>query len=364
MTNQLFSPIQLRDLVIANRTTVSAMCQYAAEDGNANDWHLMHYGQMAIGAAALLITESTHVSPSGRISPRCLGLYSDDNEAALKRVVDFCRRYGTAKLGIQLGHSGRKGSTHPPLLGGKPLTAAEGAWQTHGASAIGYGDWPAPVMLDRSGLERVKAEFVTATERSERIGFDLVELHCGHGYLLHQFVSPLSNQREDDYGGTLENRLRFPLEVFQACRAAWPQEKPMGVRFSATDWVEGGFHPDEAIELAKALKSFGCDFVDVTSGGLDPRQKIAVGPGYQVPFAEKVRRETGMVTMAVGMITGPHQAAQIIAEGKADMVAMARAVMDDPRWMWHAARDLGVEIDYPDQYIRCSPAYWKTDRRA
>jgi NADPH2 dehydrogenase len=360
MASQLFTPLSLRQLTIANRTVVSAMCQYIAEDGNANDWHLMHYGQLSMGASALLITEATHVSAEGRITPNCLGLYNDDNEAALKRVVDFCQQHGVAKMAVQLGHAGRKASTHRPLDGGKPVATAEGGWQTLGPSATGYGDWPASQPLDEAGLARVKQEFVDATIRADRIGFDLVELHGGHGYLLHQFVSPLSNQRNDAYGGSLEGRLRFPLEVFDACRAVWPADKPMGMRFSATDWVEGGFTLEEAVVYAQQLKDRGCDFVDVTTAGLDPRQKITVGPGYQVPFAERIKAETGLPTMAVGMIYEAEQAEAIIANGQADMIAMARAVMDDPRWMWHAARTLGAEAPYPDQYIRCSPATWRT----
>ena len=360
MASQLFSPLSLRQLTIANRTVVSAMCQYVASNGNANDWHLMHYGQLSMGAAALLITEATHVSAEGRISPNCLGLYNDENAAALKRIVDFCKQYGVAKLGVQLAHAGRKASTHRPLDGGKPVAAADGGWPTVGPSATGYGDWPAASALDDAGLALVKQEFVAATLRAETLGFDLVELHGGHGYLLHQFVSPLANQRNDGYGGSLDGRLRFPLEVFEACRAVWPKEKPMGMRFSATDWVDGGFDLDQAIVYAQGLKDLGCDFVDVTTAGLDPRQKITVGPGYQVPFAERIKAATGLPTMAVGMIYEAAQAEAIIANGQADMIAMARAVMDDPRWMWHAARELGAEAPYPAQYIRCSPSTWRT----
>lgn len=358
MGSHLFSPIDYRGLTLDNRIAVSAMCQYAAEDGSANDWHLMHYGSLSMGAGGLLITEATHVSAEGRISPNCLGLYSDANEAAIKRFVDFCKTYGTAKLGIQIAHSGRKGSTRPPGAGGKPMAGTEGGWETVGPSPVGYADWPAPRALDDSGLARVKAEFVETTRQADRIGFDLAELHGGHGYLLHQFVSPLSNQRTDGYGGSLENRLRYPLEVFEACRAVWPEDKPFAVRFSATDWVDGGFTPEEAVVYASELRALGCDFIDVTTGGLDPRQKIEVGPGYQVFLAEKVKKEAGIDTMAVGMIVTPEQADTIVASGQADMVALARGIMDNPRWAWHAAQALGETIGYPSQYARCAPEKW------
>ena len=358
--SQLFSALTMRDVTFNNRIVVSPMCQYISEDGSANDWHLMHLGQFAMGAGGLVITEATHVSPEGRISPKCLGLYSDDNERTLKHVVDFCKRHGVAKIGTQLAHAGRKASTKPPLLGGGPLADDEGPWTTVAPSAVGYADWPSPQALDDAGLAKVKADFVAATERSVRIGFDLIEMHGGHGYLLHQFLSPLSNQRNDRYGGSIEGRMQFPLEVFQACRAVWPEHLPMGIRLSATDWVDGGLTVEETIEVAKAMKAAGCDFVDVTSGGLHPDQKNSVGPGYQVPFAERVRKEASITTMAVGMITDPTQAEEIVASGQADMVAIARGMMDDPHWAWHAAQRLGVETEYPDQYLRCRPDVWRT----
>lgn len=359
MTSHLFSPMSLRDMALSNRITVSPMCQYVSDDGSANDWHLMHIGQYAMGAGGLVIMEATHVSPEGRISPRCLGLYSDENEATIKRVVDFCKQYGVAKMGTQLAHAGRKASTKPPLDGGGPLDADENPWTTVGPSAVAFGNWPAPKALDDAGLKEVKQQFIDATIRSERIGFDMIEFHGGHGYLMHQFVSPLSNQRTDGYGGSLENRLRFPLEVFESCRAVWPTGKPMGVRFSATDWVEGGFNDDEAVVYAKELKALGCDYIDVTTGGLDPRQKIEVGPGYQVRFSDRIRREVDIPTMAVGMITDPHQAEEIVASGQADLIAIARGIMDDPHWAWHAAQALEVETEYPDQYMRCRPDIWR-----
>lgn len=359
MSSHLFSPVSFRGLTLDDRIAVSAMCQYQATDGTASDWHLMHYGSLSMGAGGLIIIEATHVSPEGRISPRCLGLYSDENEAAIKRFVDFCKSFGTAKMGIQIAHAGRKASCYPPYQGGKPVLPPDGGWQTVAPSADPYADWPTPLALDDAGLAKVKHDFVESTKRADRIGFDLAELHGGHGYLLNQFISPLANHRSDNYGGSLENRLRFPLEVFEACRAVWPEDKPYGVRYSATDWVDGGFTPEEAVVYAKELKALGCDFIDVTTGGVDPRQKITVSPGYQVFLAEKIKKEADIPTMAVGMIVEPHQADSIVATGQADMVLLARGVMDNPRWAWHAAQELGETIDYPSQYARCAPAVWQ-----
>jgi len=360
MTSALFSPIELRGLRLPNRIVVSPMCQYMSVDGSAGDWHLMHLGQFSMGAAGLVITEATHVSAIGRISRRCLGLYSDENESTIKHVVDFCRRHGVAKLGIQLAHAGRKGSAHTPFEGGKALAPDEGAWTTVAPSALPYGPgWHVPQALTKEGMREVKQQFVDAAKRAERIGFDVVELHAAHGYLLHEFLSPISNQRNDEYGGSLENRMRFPLEVFDAVRAVWPKERPLGARVSATDWIDGGWTPEETVLFAKAMKARGCDFFDVSSGALDPRQQIPMAPGYNVPFAEKVRKESGIAVMSVGMISRPRQAEDIVAGGKADLVAIARAMMDDPRWAWHAARELGAEAPYAPNYVRCTPAVWK-----
>ena len=360
MSSKLFTSFPVSGLTLPNRIVVSPMCQYMAQDGSANDWHLMHLGQFAMGAAGLIITEATHVCAVGRITPRCLGLYSDENESTLKHVIDFCRKHGVAKLGIQLAHAGRKGSAHTPFEGGKPLAPNEGAWTTVAPSALPYGPgWHVPQALSASGLAETKQQFVDAARRALRIGFDLIELHGAHGYLLHQFLSPISNQRTDAYGGSLENRMRFPLEVFEAVRAVWPKERVLGVRVSATDWVDGGWTPEETVVFARELKKRGCDFIDASSGALDPRQQIPLGPGYNVPFAEKIRKEAGIATMAVGLITRPAQAEEIVAEGKADLIAIARAAMDDPRWAWHAARELGGEAPYPPNYVRASPAVWK-----
>jgi 2,4-dienoyl-CoA reductase-like NADH-dependent reductase (Old Yellow Enzyme family) len=360
MTSALFTAFEMRGLTLPNRIVVSSMCQYMSDNGSANDWHLMHLGQFAMGAAGLVMTEATHVSPEGRISHRCLGMYSDDNESTLKRALDFCRRYGVVKLGIQLAHAGRKGSVHPPSQGGKPLAVDENPWTTVAPSALPFAPgWHTPIALTRQGLTQVKQQFVDATRRAARIGFDLVELHAGHGYLLHEFLSPLANQRDDEYGGSTRNRIRFPLEVFEAVRAVWPAHRPLGVRVSATDWVEGGWTPEETVILARELKALGCDFMDVTSGQVDPRQKIPFGPGYNVPFAEKVKKESGIAVMAVGMVTRAAQAEELVAAGRADLVAIARAMMDDPRWAWHAARELGAETAYAPNYVRCSQSQWK-----
>jgi NADPH2 dehydrogenase len=317
----------------------------------------MHLGQFAVSGAGLMFVEATGVEARGRISPGDSGLYSDANEAALARVLRFCRDYGSAKVGLQLAHAGRKASVRAPWIGGEPLTAEEGAWRTVSASALPFAPgWHTPRALDAAGLATVRDAFVQATERAARIGFDALELHSAHGYLLHQFLSPLSNQRTDDYGGSLENRMRFPLEVFAAVRAAWPDDKPLGVRFSATDWVEGGWDIDSSIAYAEALKARGCDFFDVSSGGLAPQQHIDASPGYQTGFAEAVRRATGLTTISVGMITDPHQAETIIRSGQADMVALARGMLFDPRWPWHAAVTLRAQAAFPPQYQRAHPS--------
>lgn len=360
MSAHLFSPISLSKVELPNRIAVSPMCQYLADEGSANDWHLMHLGQLSMGAGGLLICEATHVAPEGRISHRCLGLYSDDNEAALRRVIEFCKAHGVAKLGIQLAHAGRKGSAHTPVEGGKPLGPDEDPWTTFGPSALPFAPgWPAPQALSDASLAKVRQQFVDAAIRAVRIGFDLVELHVAHGYLLHEFVSPISNQRNDEYGGSLKNRMRFPLEVFEAVRTVLPEAMACGARITGTDWIDGGITPDEMVVFAKELKSRGCDFVDVTSGQIDPRQKIAFAPGYNVQFARRAKTEAGITAMSVGMITRARQAEQIIASGDADMVALARGAMDDPRWAWHAARELEAETAYPRNYQRCHPSVWQ-----
>ncbi|NQW01064.1 MAG: NADH:flavin oxidoreductase/NADH oxidase [Rhodospirillales bacterium] len=355
MASQLFTPITLRDVELPNRIIVAPMCQYSADGGSATDWHLMHLGQFAVSGVGLLFVEATGVEPEGRITPGCVGLYSDANEAALKRVVDFCKTYGNTKIGMQLAHAGRKASTDFPWVGGKPIPADDArGWHTESASATPYADgWQTPAAMDDQAMERIKQAFVQATERCVRIGFDVLELHMAHGYLFHQFLSPISNQRTDAYGGSLENRMRFPLEVFDAARAVWPKGLPLGVRFSATDWVAGSsWDVSESSEFATVLKAHGCDFVDVSSGGNSPAQEIAAGPGYQSGFAADIRRTSGIATMAVGQITSPQQAESIIRSGQADMVALARGMLYNPRWAWHAAEALNAEAAYAPQYMR------------
>lgn len=356
MTSALFSPISLRGLTLTNRIVVSPMCQYISENGNANDWHLMHYGSFSLGAGGLVITEATNVNPIGRITHNCATLCTDENEAALKRVIDFCKKFGVAAHGIELAHAGRKGSTVPPAMGGRPLKPEEGAWETVAPSALPYADWHVPRALTKAELPGLIDDFVNATKRADRVGYDLVEVHFGHGYLLHQFLSPLSNQRTDEYGGSLDNRMRFPLEVFAAMREAWPKDKPMGVRLSVTDWVDGGITIDESIALAHALKKLDCDYVDVSSGALDARQQVPFAPGYHVDFAARIKKEVGITTMVVGLITSAKQAEEIIASGKADQVMLGRGVMWDPRWSWHAAEELGVDLTYAPKMFPCHPS--------
>jgi 2,4-dienoyl-CoA reductase-like NADH-dependent reductase (Old Yellow Enzyme family) len=360
MSSALFSPLSLRELTLANRIVVSPMCQYSAKDGSATDWHLMHLGQLSVSGPGLVIVEATAVEARGRITYGDLGLYSDDNEAALQHIVAFFRQYGEAKIGMQLAHAGRKASDHLPWQEhGRPLAAEEGAWTTVGPSAVRYdAAWPPPKALDLAGLEAVKLAFVRATRRAARLDFDLVELHAAHGYLLHEFLSPLSNKRTDNYGGSRENRMRFPLEVFEAMRELWPENKPLGVRISGTDYAEQGWDIGDSVVLATELQKRGCDYIDVSGGGLVPWQRLTMGPGYQVPFAAQIKAEVGIPTMAVGMINQSRQAEEIIAKGQADLVALARGMLYDPRWAWHAAEELWVDLEYPPQYRRCHPSRW------
>ncbi len=357
MSSNLFSPISLRSLNLENRIVVAPMCQYSAHDGTMTDWHLMHLGQYAVSGIGLVFVEATGVEPEGRITPGCVGLYSDANEAALARIIRFYRDYGSAKIGIQIGHAGRKASADLPWKGGTALKPGNGAWQTIAPSAIPFGPgWHVPEAMTRQTLQRVRDGFVQATRRAVRLGFDTIEIHSAHGYLLHSFLSPLSNHRDDAYGGSLENRMRYPLEVFDAVRAEWPEDKPLGVRFSASDWVEGGWDLEGSIVYTQALKARGCDFVDVSGGGLSPDQKIAVGPGYQTHFSAEIRRATGLPTIAVGRIIDPVQAETILATGQADMVALARGMLFDPRWAWRAAEALSDRATFPPQYMRAHPS--------
>ncbi len=359
MTSALFSPIRLADLELANRIVVSPMCQYSADDGVASDWHLNHLGMLANSGAALLVIEATGVERRGRISHGCLGLYSDDCEAGVARVVAHCRRYGTAKLGIQLAHAGRKSSARRPWEGGQPLAPGEDAWQTIAPSAVAFGpDWPVPREMAVADMEHVRGSFVEAAKRAIRVGMDVIELHAAHGYLIHSFLSPIANERSDGYGGSLAARMRYPLEIAQAVRAVMPRSMPLGARITGNDWVEGGLTPDDAAAFARALKTVGVDFVCVSSGGISTAARPSLVANTNVQFAEKVKREAGIATRTVGLIAVPKQAEAIIAEGKADMVALARAMLDDPHWGWRAAHALGAEVARPKQYQRASPKVW------
>jgi 2,4-dienoyl-CoA reductase-like NADH-dependent reductase (Old Yellow Enzyme family) len=356
MSSALFSRLTLGGVTLENRITVSPMCQYSAVEGRASDWHMMHLGSLALSGAGLLCLEATAVEAEGRISLGDLGLYDDATEAALVPVLAAIRAHSKIALGIQIAHAGRKASTPVPWQGGGQLSIAEGGWVTSAPSALPFKDGErAPAALDAGGLARVRRAFVATTERAMRLGFEAVELHAAHGYLLHQFLSPLSNQRTDQYGGSLENRWRFPLEVFEGVRAVVPASKILGVRVSATDWVDGGWDLPQTIEFSRRLKQSGVDYITASSGGLSARQKITIGPGYQVPFAESIKQATGVPTFAVGLITAARQAEDIIASGKADAVALARGMLYDPRWPWHAAAELGATVQAPPQYLRAAP---------
>ncbi|MFC0388431.1 NADH:flavin oxidoreductase/NADH oxidase [Muricoccus vinaceus] len=359
--SRLFEPLQLGGLRLENRIVIAPMCQYSAEDGAAGDWHLIHLGHLALSGAGLMILEATAVSPVGRISPGDLGLYSDANEAALARVLGALRAHSPMPVAVQLSHAGRKGSSRAPWEGGAQILPGEpGGWKTEAPSAVPHSpEEDAPAALDRAGLERVRTDFVRAAERAARIGLDGIEIHGAHGYLLHQFLSPIANKRTDAYGGSLENRMRFPIEVFEAVRAAFPAERPVWMRISATDWVPGGWDIEGTVALSLALKARGCAAIHVTTGGVSPQQAIKLGPGYQVPFAQRVKAEVGLPTIAVGLITEPEQAEAIIAKGEADGVSLARAMLYDPRWPWHAAARLGARVNAPRQYWRSQPREFK-----
>jgi 2,4-dienoyl-CoA reductase-like NADH-dependent reductase (Old Yellow Enzyme family) len=321
----------------------------------------MHLGHLAISGAALVYTEATAVEPRGRVSYRCLGIWSDSHIAPLRPILEFCREHGRAKLGMQLAHSGRKGSAAVPWENQVGIKVDAGGWQTASPSDIAYPGRPAPAALNRAALKAMRDAFGVAAKRAHQAGFDVLEIHNAHGYLLHSFLTPFANARTDEYGGSIENRMRFPLEVFTSVRDAWPAEKPLGVRLSATDWAPGGWTIEDTVELAKRLKASGCDYICASSGGSTPLQKIPIGPGYQVPLAEKVRREAGIPTVAVGLITQARQAEDILAKGPADLVAIGRAMLYNPRWAWHAAAELGEEAYFPPQYERSHPSMLKDD---
>ena len=355
--SKLFSPLEVGKLKLANRIVIAPMCQYSAEDGCMTDWHTIHLGHLALSGAALLTIEATGVTADGRISYGDTGLWSDENEAAMAQVLASVRRWSDMPIAIQLGHAGRKASTDKPWFGGAQIASdQENGWQTVAPSPIPFaeGENP-PKELDRARLDQVRQAFADAAIRAARLDLAAVQIHAAHGYLLHQFLSPLSNRRTDEYGGSLENRMRFPLEVFDAVRAAFPADRPVTVRLSATDWVQGGWDIDEAIAFSKALEARGCSAIHVSSGGLHPAQKIPVGPGYQVPLARAIKQAVDIPVVAVGMITGFEQAEAIIGTGDADLVALARGMLFDPRWPWHAAAELGGKVKAPPQYLRSQP---------
>jgi 2,4-dienoyl-CoA reductase-like NADH-dependent reductase (Old Yellow Enzyme family) len=352
----LFSPYTLRGMQLPNRIVVSPMCQYSAERGEANEWHMIHLGHLALSGAGMLCIEATSVEPDGRITPGDLGLWDDATEAALKPVIEAIRKHSSISVTMQISHAGRKASSQVPWEGGQLIPVSEGGWMTYGPSAIPHKpDETPPLALDAAGLIRVREAFVATAKRAQRLGIDALELHAAHGYLLHQFLSPLANQRTDEYGGSLENRMRFPLEVFDAVRAVFPADKPVGVRVSSSDWVEGGWDIEQTIAFANELKKRGVDWIDASSGGVSPLQKIPLSAGYQLPFAQAIKEATGLPTIAVGLITDPAMAEDIVASGKADFVAMARAMLYDPRWPWHAAAQLGATVEAPPQYWRSQP---------
>ena len=360
-TAKLFTPLRVGNIELRNRIVIAPMCQYSAVDGCMNDWHLIHLGSLALSAAALLTIEATAVVPEGRITYADVGLWSDQTEEAIGRVVESVRRWSSMPIAIQLAHAGRKASSEVPWKGGAHLAPDDAnGWQTVSASDIPYTDgWHAPTRLDGEGLARVRTAFADAARRAARLGLDAVQIHGAHGYLLHQFLSPLSNHRNDEYGGSLENRMRFPLEIFDAVRAAFPPERAVTMRVSGTDWAEGGWDVEQTISFARALEARGCSAVHVSSGGLTPRQKIPVGPSYQVPLARAVKQATSMPVVAVGLITEFEQAEAIVSTGDADMVALARTILYDPRWPWHAAAHFGARVRVPNQYLRSQPRQFR-----
>ncbi|MEO6897885.1 MAG: NADH:flavin oxidoreductase/NADH oxidase [Caldimonas sp.] len=359
--SRLFEPFRIGEMALANRIVVAPMCQYSAREGSALDWHMIHLGHLALSGAGLLILEATAVSAEGRITDGDLGLYSDENEAALARVLAAVREQSPIRLGMQLAHAGRKASSRAPWEGGAQVPLGQpGSWQAVAPSPVPHApSEQAPLALDDAGLQKIRDDFARTSARAARLGLDGLEIHAAHGYLLHQFLSPIANKRTDAYGGSLANRMRFPLEIFEVVRAAFPAGKPVWARISATDWVPGGWDIDGTVALSQALKARGCAAIHVSSGGVSPQQKIAVGPGYQVPFAQRVKAEVGLPTIAVGLITEPEQAETIVASGEADAVSLARAMLYDPRWPWHAAAKLGAQVHAPRQYWRSQPRQYK-----
>jgi 2,4-dienoyl-CoA reductase-like NADH-dependent reductase (Old Yellow Enzyme family) len=355
MSLPLFSPFKLRSVEFPNRIGVSPMCQYSSEDGFSNDWHLVHLGSRAQGGAGLVMIEASAVVPEGRITPGDLGIWKDEHIPELTRIARFIHSQG-ARTGIQLAHAGRKASMSVPFGSERLLSPAEGGWQTVGPSAVAFSPaYSTPVELDKAGINAIVEAFRQAAARAHKAGFDLVEIHAAHGYLIHEFLSPLSNRRADQYGGSLENRIRFALEVVDAVRAEWPEHLPLLVRISTTDWAEGGWNADESVELARELLRHGVDLVDCSSGGMVPNAKIPAGPGFQVQFADRIRREAGIATAAVGLITDSAQANDIVEQGQADLVLLAREMLRDPYWAVHAAAALNETASWPKQYLRAAP---------
>jgi len=354
-----FTPFRVRNVDLINRIVIAPMCQYSAVDGCMTDWHLIHLGQLALSGAALLTIEATAVLPEGRITWADVGLWNDETEAAIGRTLESVRRWSHMPIAIQLAHAGRKASTEVPWEGGAQIPpGTPHGWQTVAPSAVPFADGDvAPVALDRDGLQRVRDAFAASAVRAARLGIDAIQLHGAHGYLMHQFLSPLSNRRDDEYGGSLENRMRFPLEIYDAVRAAFPAERAVAMRVSGTDWVEGGWDIEQTIAFAKALKARGCDAIHVSSGGLHPAQHIPAGPSYQVPLARAVKSAVNIPVIAVGLIRGFDQAEAIVGTGDADLIALARTILYDPRWPWHAAAELGGRIRVPKQYLRSEPRH-------
>ena len=356
MTHKLFSPWTLRSVTLPNRICVAPMCQYSTPDGVAGNWHMVHLGSRAVGGAGLVMVEAASISPEGRISPRDLGIWTDAQAQALAPIVAFMKAQG-AVTAIQIAHAGRKASTQPPFLGGNPITPdAEGGWEPLGPSALPFShSHTPPHAMDAQDLEQVRKDFVAAAQRALTAGFEVLELHMAHGYLLHSFLSPVSNQRTDHYGGSLENRMRLSLEITAAVRAVWPEDLPLWVRISATDWVRGGWDLEQSVILSKALKDRGVDVIDCSSGGMTPDAVIPAGPGFQTPFASAIRQKVGIPTVAVGLITEAIQAEHILVTEQADAVALARELLRNPYWPLHAAQELGVDLTWPVQYDRAKP---------
>ena len=357
----LFTPFRVGSLELANRIVIAPMCQYSAVDGCMTDWHVIHLGHLALSGAALLTIEATAVLPEGRITYGDVALWNDATEAAIARTLETIRHWSDIPIAIQLAHAGRKASTELPWKGGSQIASDHpNGWQTFAPSAIPFENGQqSPVALDRDGLTRVREAFAEAAHRAARLGVDAVQLHCAHGYLLHEFLSPLSNRRDDEYGGSLENRMRFPLEVFDAVRAAFPADRAVSMRVSGTDWVDGGWDIDQTIAFAQALEARGCAAIHVSSGGLTPAQQIPLGPSYQVPLARAVKKATRIPVIAVGLITEFEQAEAIVGTGDADLIALARTILYNPRWPWHAAAHFGAHVKAPEQYLRSQPRQYR-----